>query len=209
MDQLVNLPWQTQIVIVGGYVGYVVAYTGRRASHKVLDIAAISLCFGGIGLLAMHFTLQKILPGNEWQKVIAGFSAVIAPLIAGVLWRARLRHICQWIIRKISGSEEDGLPTAWDTITQEQGLIYSQINIRLKDGKKLESYLLEDLNKLPNGPCALGGDGSIALYVTHIQEPGEDRREARNMIDGDGARITYIPADQIAEVDFRRAKKAS
>ena len=208
MDQLINLPWQTQIVVVGGYIGYVIAYTGRRAGHKVLDVAAISLCFGGIGLLALHVALQETPPSNELRKVFAGFSAVIAPLIGGVLWRAKLRRVCQRLIRWISGSEEDGLPSAWDTIIQEEGHVYSQINIRLKDGRELESYQMEGLNSLPNGPCALGNDGSIALYVTHIKDPGTERREAKNITDLEGARITYVPADQIAEVDFRRERKA-
>ena len=208
MDQLVNLPWQTQVVIIGGYVGYIIAYTGRRASHSAIDIAAISLCFGGVGLLALHFALRDIPPTKPSRELIAGVFAVVTPVIAGVIWRAKLRQVSEVLVRKISGSEEDGLSTAWDTLIQEHGLTYSQINIRLKDGRELESYQMAPFNDLPGGPCALGGDGSIALYVTHITEGGE-RREARNMIDDDGARITYIPADQIAEVDFRRAKKKS
>ena len=51
MEELVALPWQVQIVIVGGYFGYIIAYTGRRSAHKTVDTISIILCFGGIALV--------------------------------------------------------------------------------------------------------------------------------------------------------------
>ena len=76
-----------------------------------------------------------------------------------------------------------------------------------KDGRVLESWPLEPFNNDPNGPCVLGADGSIGMYVTHITEVGEERREVRKLRDDNGIRITYIPKDQIAEVDLRRSFK--
>ena len=53
MKELIELSWQTQVVIVGGYLAYVVAYSGRRSTHKTIDTIAIILCFGGLSIMAM------------------------------------------------------------------------------------------------------------------------------------------------------------
>lgn len=45
------------------------------------------------------------------------------------------------------------------------------------------------------------------MYVTHIEENGTGR-QTNGINDEDGMRITFIPVNQIKEVDFKRKKKA-
>ncbi len=213
MSEMLGLPWQIQVVIVGGYLGYVVAYTGWRTAHKSADSLAIVLCFGGISLLTLdsleQLTPQKLEVGNYDFSYIRGFIvagvAIGSAVFAAVIWRRFLRDWAKEKIHKLSSSEDDGLFFGWETLIQHPQLEYNQINVLLKDGRVLESYPLSRFNDWPNGCCVLGGDGSVALYVTHIEGADGNRRETKNLFcDEEGARITYVPADQIAEVDLRR-----
>ncbi|WP_407169081.1 hypothetical protein [Bradyrhizobium sp. ORS 111] len=47
------------------------------------------------------------------------------------------------------------------------------------------------------------------MYVTHIKSPSdEDFEPCTGLIDKEwGDEVTYIPADQIMMIDFRRRKK--
>jgi hypothetical protein len=206
METFLELTWQTQVILVSGYIGYVVAYSGRRSSHKAIDYAAIPLCFGLIGLLGFSQTLLKIPVGNEYRDVIASLVALFSSVVVALVWRAKLASLVRQFLRFLKADQDDGFPTAWQTITQEPGLNYSQVFVTLKSGRCLESYQLAPYNSLPNGPVVLGPDGSIALYVNAITEKGE-RREISTISDYDGHRITYIPAEQIVEVDFRRSSE--
>lgn len=204
--EAINLSWQVQIVLVAGYLGYSVAYSGRRAQHKTLDSTAITLCFGAIALLALNVSLRSLPAGFEYRNILSAGLAILISLASGSLWRAKLRGLSQWLLEKINAEQDDGHQTAWQTITQEPGLAYSQVLVTLKNGNCLESYQMEPFNSLPNGSVVFGIDGSVALYVNAIIEDG-DRREIDTISDEDGHRITYVPADQIAEVDLRRAPK--
>ena len=210
MNQLLALPWHIQIAVVGGYFGYVIAYSGKRGAHKPTDTLAIILCFGGISVLALDVQLQ--LFGSDWafSSVIFSVVAIGVAIVGAIIWR---RILSKWVgaaIRYLSSGKDDGLFFGWESLIQEEGLEYSQVNVTLKNGRILESYPLGNFNNLPNGPCLIGGDGSIALYVTHITEVGEDRRETNNLLDeAEGARITFVPASEISELDFRRAFRKS
>ena len=212
MKEVIELSWQTQVILVGGCLAYTLAFSGRRADHKATDSILIILCFGSAGLLAIHLmseTFERFgfFEDSMFREIVLALFGIAIPIIFAIFWRRKLREKVKVLIRKISESEDDGLPTAWNTIIQSQGLNYSQLNITLKNGRILESYPLEDFNDDPDGPCVLGGDGSIGLYVTHIENSEGNRRQAKNIRDSNGVRMTYVPADQIAEIDFRREIK--
>ncbi|WP_149756865.1 DUF6338 family protein [Roseivivax sediminis] len=202
MQELLSLSWQTQAVLIGGYLAYVIAYSGRRMNHRAFDAFAIVLVFGGFSLISLSI-LDSALGDNHWKHQISGVVSVVFPCLIAIAWR---RFLKDWVSDKINllaGAQEDGLPTAWDTVIQTQDVAYCQLIVSLKDGRSLESFPLGDYNDLPNGPCVLGSDGSVAMYVTHIFEKNESR-PATEITNDLGSRLTYIPADQIAEVDFRR-----
>ena len=207
MESYIDLPWQTQLVGVSGYFGYVIAYSGRREGHQTFDTAAISLCFGSVCLFVL--STEAFFKGcwPNLPKQVVPILSVVASVFAGALWRAFLRHFTHDLLKKISRSDDDGLLSAWGTVIQNQTVSYTQLIVTLNDGRVLESYPLGDFSSWPNGPCTLGNDGSIAMYVTHIEENGAGR-QTNGINDEDGMRITFIPVNQIKEVDFKRKKKA-
>ncbi len=216
MNELLELPWQIQIVIVAGYFSYASAYSGKRSSHKSVDTLAIILSFGGIGLLTLNLLdawLAKNLIICGWdiskaRNLILAALAVLFSLVCAIVWRRFLHEKIGKILRQLSDTDDDGLHYCWDTLIQEKGVSFNQLNVRLKDGRTLESYPLHQFDESPNGNCVLGGDGSIAMYVTHITEKDGVRREAQNVrCQEEGDRITFIPVSEIAEVDIRRKKK--
>ncbi|WP_147238888.1 hypothetical protein [Rhodosalinus halophilus] len=210
MTEVIELSWRTQVVIIGGYLAYVIAYSGRRSGHSATDTIGIILCFGGLGLLSIGIAerVNEICGTAFTQSApFVGTLAVVVPIASALLWRSFLNDFVANSIRIVTGTNEDGLPTAWTTIIQRQGLQYAQLVVTLRDGKVYESYPLGDFNDLPNGPCVLGSDGSIGMYVTYITEKDGTGRRIDTISDVDGYRITFIPFSEISEVDLRRKKR--
>ena len=225
MNELIELSWKSQVVLVGGYLSYVLAYSGRRASHGPTDILGIILCFGGIGLLCtvlleawiadlgiLSHEAKSEADQDKNQSVslrtfVIGTTSLSGPLFTAILWRGFLNDWTWKTIGNITRSKEDGLPSAWATLIQSKGLDYSQLVVTLKSGVIYESFPLGDFNKYPNGPCVFGPDGAIAMYVTYITEADGSGREVEHIHDADGYRITYIPESEISEVDFRRQRR--
>ncbi|MCD1626338.1 hypothetical protein K7H22_10080 [Seohaeicola saemankumensis] len=213
MNELLALPWQIQVVIVGGYFAYVIAYSGKRSAHKSIDTLSIILCFGGIGLLTFNF-IDQVIPNllvvwsidiSYLREFILAAGAISGALLSALVWRRFLGQRLGKVLRNLGKSEDNGLFSGWETLIQEPNLAYSQLNVYLKDGRMLESYPLSRFYKYPNGSCILGGDGSVAMYVTHIESAQGGRRETMNLdCEIEGPRMTSIPADQIAEIDMRR-----
>ncbi|MBR9863275.1 MAG: hypothetical protein GYB24_07565 [Rhodobacteraceae bacterium] len=203
MIEIVELGWRTQIVFVSGYLGYIIAYSGRREAHGPIDTAGIVFSFGGIGLLAIAL-ISSCLSDSGNRDYLLGVSAVAASVSAAIIWRRFGADLTRYLVEKLSGNRDDGLPTAWATIIQRQNLTYTQLVITLNDGTVYESYPLGNFQHFPNGPCVLGSDGSIGMYVTYITEADGNGRNTVYINDDDGMRMTYIPSNQIKEIDVRR-----
>ena len=56
--------------------------------------------------------------------------------------------------------------------------------------------------------AVLGAKGDVLMYVTHVRSPVSEVFFARDPLADDywGDEATYIPADQIARIDFRRRR---
>lgn len=211
---VLELGWQINATFVSAYLGYVVAYTGRRKHHKSIDATFIILAFALISLTTIDTLDSKIPIGNEYRIGIISVCAVLLTVISAVLWRAKIFEWVQWGLSKLKADQDDGFPTAWETIIHEPSLDYSEIYITLKNGRRLASLDMVNYDDLPSGCCVLGSDGSIGMYVTAILEPDntteggkEEWRIIDSISDDDGHRITYIPVGEIVEVDLRRMKK--
>lgn len=213
MEQLISLSWQSQTVLVSGYLAYSIAHGGRKSAHRNIDEIFIVICFGSVALFALSVSLEALENncGNfmcGYVEAISALIAVSASVIAGISWRGFLRSWSATLLRKISGNEEDNLPTAWDTVIQEPGYDVSQVNVTLRNGEVLESFAIGDFNKFPNGPCVFGSDGSVALYVTHIHPVEGDSRAVEAVSNSLGDRITIVPASEIEQIDIRRKTKS-
>lgn len=197
---LLTLPWQIQIALGGGYAAYTLAYVGLRKFHTASDVFFKTIIFS---LFASGIFFLN-LPVNWIAESAIGVAAAIA---VGVLWNVILRH---WYIKilKTIGIHSNDLPTAWLSISHDQEHYFTQVAVTLEDGSCLSCEDLNQFTRSPNGPAVFGTDGDLALYVTHIKKTSGGSAEQTSVIDSyHGDRMTYIPADKIARMTFRKKRK--
>ena len=100
----------------------------------------------------------------------------------------------------------DVLPSAWFAVFTERTYA-TQLTVKLKDGSWLKCDDVHRFEKKLNGPCIFGVKGDLLMYVTHVQGPSDEMffKECPTVIDEvRGDEITYVPADQVAWIDYRR-----
>jgi hypothetical protein len=203
---LLNLPWEAQIALASGYAAYMLAYAGLRHSHRAIDTALIALVFSLIAsaTLALGKSLTLANP------VLLGALAFCMSTLSGLLWRKWGRDFVSASLRlfDISWSNDD--PSAFVTLTGSTHFYVTQVAVLLDDGTWLRCDHAEQFIDAPFGPCQLGPNGDIALYLTHEEAPDGQAKPlstVRNAAYGD--RITYIPASRIQRITIRHVPKSS
>lgn len=197
-DKLLNLPWEIQLALGSGYAAYMLAYLGIRGHHKPIDIAFRAIAFGLVAT-----AMLKLLPVRFGFWRIA--AAAIAPLIAGLLWRKWFSEWLRWVARLINHSWSDETPSAWHRVTQQNSrFAYSQLSIQLDDDSRLYCCDLRDFADAPFGPCLIGPDGDVALYVTHKCDRDGEIEAVTDVRDPQhGDELTWVPASRIRKVRVR------
>jgi len=201
MDPIADLlksPWQLQLSLGSGYAAYLVSYVGIRAHHKTIDTAFSSLVFG---LVATGiFSVSAVKVGPIPSSALAFFSACAV----AVFWRKFGRIWLAWVIRRedLSWSNDD--PTALATLLDDTHNNMSQIAVLTKDGDWLRCDNTDSFASSPFGPCKIGPNGDVAMYLTHSKSKGEDAKELGSTKDLEfGDRMTYIPSESIQRINFR------
>jgi hypothetical protein len=199
VQALLSLPVETIATLGSGYLGYRLAYVGQNQQHRAIDVAFISLAFGLIYRIPGLF--EPVGDGYLWVQILAGTTSA---LLCAVIWRVWLRQWVMKLLRDTGISISDGSRSAWDSIRVSTKARPTQLVVRQKDGPTLMCDYLHSFESLPHGPCILGEDGSIALYVTHIKQPGEADWVLATWTETSlGSQITYIPASQITSIEMR------
>ncbi|MBW6506176.1 MAG: hypothetical protein K0B00_05415 [Rhodobacteraceae bacterium] len=195
---LLNLPLETLVVLVCGYLGYRIAYTGKDASHSAVDVVFMSLAFS---LVAKG----GLVLGNLTAAGLGFPAAVMCALLAASLWRSSGERLTRQALRWANISNSDRTQTAWERISTDASLRPSQLIVRRRDGRLLMCERLADFEKEPLGPCIYGSDGSVALFVTHERGPEDaDWVETPDPADDRWGRlIACIPAAEIAAIYLR------
>jgi len=184
MTDILLLPVQLQIALAGGYMGYVTAYTGLRSGHKAWDALLLTLVFGAIPALAWPALLDLLgLDGNLWFWVV-GLGALLVSVLLGAFWRAWGRKLWYHLLHILGLHKDDGLATAWESLSQNPDTIVTQIMVRTTDGTELfcENALahIEQAEKCGQKAVAeefnprLGTDGAITMIVDTRKSPGQD-----------------------------------
>lgn len=198
--ELLNLPWATVLFLAAGYAGYFVANTGNRDHHKPMDTAFSSAVFGFFALFAF-----QLLPREGFWILVASLASFSLACLLGAFWRRFGREVLRKIFRVSRISFNDDIQSAWATIGNVTNVSATELTVYLKNGTLLQSSDLSQFGSLPNGPCVLGGNGDVLMYVTDIRDAGgESKGNGALFHDGWGAEITYIPASEIARVELRR-----
>lgn len=205
IQSLLNLPLETLLILVAGYIGYKITSGGMDHKDAPIDIVFIVLSFGLVAKLTFDLVLVAGLA--------PGYSAIVSLLVAtvaGGLWRKWLARFWQAALRISNLDYSYGSENALTTIVSDTTIHTTQLSVTLKCGDVLWSEDLSEFNNQPHGPCVFGADGSVALYVTSIKKRGGADYEDRDAIATDsywGSKITYIPASEVQRISVRTVKR--
>lgn len=201
INELLRLPWSIQLAVGSGYASYAVAYAGIRGHHGAMDVTAITVVFSLVASVALW-----VGTGLHLGPIVAGGIAFTASLVAGVIWRKWGRDLYRWLLKASDISWADDDPSVLATFAANTRVRVSQIAVQTDDGTWLSCDDTTKFQGAPFGPLCLGQDGGVAFYLTHEERPGEPPRALTTVQDGYyGARITYIPPDQIRRIAVRHA----
>jgi hypothetical protein len=130
------------------------------------------------------------------------------------LLRARLEfygvkagHSLKWVLRETNVSWMDEDPSALMSLMMDTKYPMTQISVQLDDGTWLRCDELWRFAAAPYGPCKIGPNGDVAMYLTHEQPKEGPEIEMQSVQDETcGDRISYIPASKIKMINFRHLK---
>ncbi|MCC5965531.1 MAG: hypothetical protein JJU24_05280 [Natronohydrobacter sp.] len=200
IENLLNLPFDTLFVLAVGYMGYRAAYIGRGAGKNAVETVFLSAVFA---MLARAATLALATTDLDVWAVYP--LAALVVLGVALLWRRWLQEWMFRALRRIGITDHDGFTSVWESMLARPLSPVSQLVVRLKSGKCLMCDQVGRFNASPLGPCLLGEDGSVALYVTHVMTDEDEGWVEMEPVDDEwGQAMTFIRADQISEVEIRR-----
>ena len=203
LKDLATLPEQLQVIFVSGYLGYSIAYSGFRENERKEDLFYGVLSFGIFG-----FAIYDLSSPYFESFAIPGLLALLTSVGVAMLWRKYVKRWFFKMLHKAAISNEDGIPTVWSRITQDTTIAPRQLTVELKDGSK---YICDDVDSFATAPIPMyytDSAGNIAMHVTHKAKKDEaETPVAAVRHDSWGDRITYIPAKDIATIDFRFVKR--
>jgi hypothetical protein len=205
IEQILSLPAQTFLLLTAGYIGYRIAYTGKDTRHRTVDVIFIAVVFATIARLSIQglgHLMDGALGKHPW--VVSCLSVLVVIAIAAV-WRKHLEGLVFASLRWSGVSHADRNRTAWESLIARSGHKPTEMVVRKKDGTAVLCERLADFENDPCGPCILGEDGSVVLYVTHFRPVrGEEWLDISESPDADwGRTMTYIPAGEISEISIR------
>ena len=201
---LVTLPWQVQLTLASGYAAYALAYVGIRAHHRTIEIAFSTLVFG----LAATATFNLLLAYRSGPQAVAMGIAFLLTVYVGLLWRAFGRRLVRASLRLSQISHADDDPSGWTSLFDKTDCDVSQISVRLDDGSWVRCDDTTLFSDAPFGPCVLGANGDLLLYLTHEQSASGDVKELKSVSDKlFGDRLTFVPAGRISLVNIRHKRR--
>lgn len=194
---ILALSWKVQVALASGYAAYILAYRGIRSHHSAQDTLFLTLVFSMIASAEMWFA-RTVTP------VIAGSMAFGLSVCAGILWRRRGRDMLTYILREPNTTWSDDTPSAWARLQENREFPVSQLSVLLKDGTWLKCDETALFNEAPYAPCILGSSGDVLMYLTSTKAKEADDKLQPTVLDPVfGARLTYIPAAEIARINIR------
>ena len=195
-EEFLKLPFEIQMVLAAGYIGYRVSATGLDRNHKAMDLLFIVLTFGLVAYTAYDLSLREL------DTAPAMAVGIVATIIAASIWRRWGRAIFVKILRSSRTTRENFVPSSWDHIIQSHHK-WGYVSVTCDDDVAYESDLLSLPGGLPFEPLDIDSDGNIALYVTRIVNA---KNETNNLgvsgaVDEHGrAHLTYIPSNRIKHI---------
>lgn len=199
-SEIPTLPWPTVLFLASGYAGYFISNTGLKDHHKQIEIAFSCAVFGFFGLLA-YYGIGRF----EFSVTTASMGAFVLTTLVGAFWRVLGRPALQGVLRLTRVSHANDVPSAWLSLLGVTNANATQLAVYLKDGTVLQCADLHRFARSINGPCVLGSSGDVLMYVTDVRKSGKKSDPNTHVEhEGWGQEVTYIPASEIARIEFRR-----
>ena len=196
ISEILSLSTTVQVWLGAGYVAYCTAYAGFRRHHQVRDTIFGIAVFTAIASLAHSFVEPKYVRS-------AYAASVVVPLLSAMAWRKFGKN---WWLKLMSASDvhrEDGVSSTWESLVQtDKGV--TQCSVHTKDGRIL--YLNDRpslIGKAEWNGLYLGGDGSLLMVIEEEEFPDGRTEQRQGVLSDWGARLSYIPASEISQVNFR------
>lgn len=212
MNELLKLPYEIQIVLVAGYLGYKLTTATKKAEHKTEDFLLQVLVFGTIGRVISYLVALFVMMLGYWAptavvetnyKSVAVISAlaIIGAVVFALLWRRYLETCVKAVMSYLDIYHDDHETSAFRSVTSAKTR-WSFIQVHLTNGSILESWLkLPEQAGIPTKPVILNDDG-VALYVTTIHPKDGDSRDCEQVTSTGENVITYIPRSEIKQIDI-------
>ncbi len=193
---IVNLPFEIQLILAAGYLAYRLAAAGLDRTHRTSDAVFQVFAYGSVAYLGYALAVPHI------GFVPAMVAAVPCALAAAALWRSVGRRILVKALRRLKVPRENYAPSTWDSIIHAPHA-WTHLSVTRNDNVIQESDLGELDPKLPLDRVDVDAGGNAALYVTRTITPDGQATEhgsGRGFDDHGRARLTYIPAEHIKQV---------
>jgi hypothetical protein len=206
-----SAPLALQLALGGGYLGYLAAYAGIRAHHRQIDIAFLTVAFGIAATTC--FGVVRPMIGDTAGGDTAGIAiSLLFVVLVGLAWRGVGRRFIRSVLHCCHLSYADDDPSVMTAVFADTKHQVSQVMVALDDGRELRC---EDVSKFRDAaiaPFIYGGDGSIALYVTHASRPqsdGSQQEQAQEQVRDPnwGDNLTIVPAGRVRHMDIRFKKR--
>lgn len=202
ITDLYQMPFELIWMLVVGYLGYRLAYVGRDAPHKTFDQVFLVFVFGSIGRGCGTLAASWWDIGGMIEAAIALISGVVVALI----WRRWGQTGTFNTLRAAKMVNDDGQANVWHSMLARQLKPPRRLVVQLSDGSAVMCNHLADFGHAPMGPCLLGGDGSVALYITDVMKAGSDDWIEIEPYDENrpdwGYEISFVPASRITRIDL-------
>ncbi len=212
MNELLKLPFEIQIVLVAGYLGYKLTTATKKVEHKTEDFLLQVLVFGTLGRVFSYVVARVVMKLGYWApttvvesdyKSVAIISvlAIIGSVGFALFWRRYLEKWVKATMSRLKIYHDDHETSAFRSILSADTR-WSFVQVHLANGKVLESSLnLPEQAGIPTRPVILNDDG-IALYVTTIHPSEGDSRDLDQLTPTGENVITYIPRSEIKQIDI-------
>lgn len=212
MNELLKLPYEIQIVLVAGYLGYKLTTVTKKVEHKTEDFLMQVLVFGTLGRAFSYAIAWLVTTLGYWAPttvvdtdyksiILIGAIAISGSVTFALLWRRYLETWVKALMSYLNIYHDDHETSVFRSITSANTR-WSFIQVHLASGTILESWLkVPEQKAVPTRPVILNDDG-IALYVTTIHPQEGDSRDCEHVTTSGESIITYVPRSEIKQIDI-------
>ena len=151
-----------------------------------------------------HYDVQ------EYTRISAIVIALLVALASASVWRRSGAEWVRYLLRRFGISFADRNISAWETIIGRENVSPQSLQVKLANGDEVMCEQLSDFEDEKLGPCILGNDGSVALFITSKRNAADDEwTDINPRHDGWGPLMTTYPSSQVAEVSMRHGPRES